>query len=384
MNLFEVCFLIINVLYIFFNILLIFGWLRTRSISISHMPQLFISVIIVVRNEENNIFELLNDLNLQNYDPKLFELIIIDDHSKDETLKIISTFKKHSNFLIQVIELKNFINENYIDNNFKKKAIEIGVNHASGEIILNTDGDCRLGPDWIKTFADYFLTKGAQCVSGPVTFYKEKNIFAKIQTIEFASLIASGAASLHFGFPSMCNGANFAYTKQAFLEVDGFAGTANIPSGDDIFLMQKIHSKYPKKVFFIKNQNAIVQTEAQPNINFFYNQRLRWASKWNMYKDWTISLMAIFVFISNLTILIFVVGLLFSIINFNLFLNVILLRFAVEILFLIFVLRFLDKTRLIFLIPLVQIFYFLYVIYFGLISFFNLSYRWKERKISSS
>ncbi len=383
MNLFEVCFLIINVLYIFFNIFLIAGWLRTTSPYVSHTPKLFVSVIIVVRNEEKNIFDLLNDLKLQSYDHKLFELIIIDDHSEDETLKLISNFIAHSNFSVQLFELKNFITGNYIDNNFKKKAIEIGVNHSSGEIILNTDGDCRLETDWIKTFADFFLTSGAQCISGPVTFYKEKNIFEKLQTIEFASLIASGTASLNFGFASMCNGANFAYTKKAFLEVDGFAGTANIPSGDDIFLMQKIHSKYPKKVFFIKNKNAIVKTEAQANIIFFYNQRLRWASKWNMYKDWKISLMAIFVFISNAALFVSSIAVLFSILNFNLFLTLILSRFAVEILFLIFVLRFLNKTGLIILIPLVQIFYSLYVFYFGLISFFKLSYRWKERKINS-
>ena len=55
---------------------------------------------------------------------------------------------------------------------------------------------------------------------------------------------------------SMCNGANLAYEKKAFYEVNGFAGIDHIASGDDMLLMHKIWKKYPDRVHYLKSKEC--------------------------------------------------------------------------------------------------------------------------------
>jgi hypothetical protein len=98
--------------------------------------------------------------------------------------------------------------------------------------------------------------------------------------MEFASLIGSGAATAALGAPTMCNGANMAFRKKVFSEVKGYDGNLSIPSGDDEFLMRKIHKRYPDGIMFMNSDETVVTTMAQPDLHSFVNQRIRWASKW--------------------------------------------------------------------------------------------------------
>ena len=65
----------------------------------------------------------------------------------------------------------------------------------------------------------------------------------------------------------MCNGANLAYEKKAFYEVNGFTGIDNIASGDDMLLMHKIYKQYPERVLFLKSTDAIVQTKPMETLS---------------------------------------------------------------------------------------------------------------------
>ena len=107
-------------------------------------------------------------------------------------------------------------------------------------------------------------------MSGPVALIKEKIFFQKLQSIEFSILIATGAACIYYRNPTMCNGANLAYTKRIFKEVGGFDGNADVASGDDEFLMHKVAKNYPKEVIFLKDRESIVYTYSEKNfLNFF-------------------------------------------------------------------------------------------------------------------
>jgi hypothetical protein len=71
-------------------------------------------------------------------------------------------------------------------------------------------------------------------------------------------LVGSGACAMMIGKPNMCNGANIAYPKAVFEEVNGFDGNEHIASGDDEFLMHKIAEKYPNQIVFAHYQPNIV------------------------------------------------------------------------------------------------------------------------------
>ena len=254
----------------------------------------------------------------------------------------------------------------------KKRAIQKSIEISSGELIVTTDGDCRVSENWLVAIEQNFKTTNAKLVSSPVSFINEESLWNSAQIIEFASLIGSGACAMYLKQPNMCNGANIAYTREVFEEVGGFSGNEHLASGDDEFLMHKIAQKYPDKVVFNHDKDAIVLTNAQPDWKHFYQQRRRWASKWKYYKDWKVSALAIFIFIVNL-------GVIWSLFTLN-YTNL-LLKFLFEFVFLSLIIRFLGHRDKIKYIPIIQLFYPFYVVFFGLIAQ-GKGYRWKGRKLS--
>ena len=74
----------------------------------------------------------------------------------------------------------------------------------------------------------------------PVVFSRTKSVFGQLQELEFMSLIAASAGAASVGLPIMCNGANLAYRKNAFEEINGYGADQKFASGDDMFLLMKI------------------------------------------------------------------------------------------------------------------------------------------------
>ncbi len=60
----------------------------------------------------------------------------------------------------------------------------------------------------------------------------------------------------------MCNGANLAYERKVFYEVNGFTGIDHIASGDDMLLMQKIAQRFPGKISYLLSKESIVTTQS--------------------------------------------------------------------------------------------------------------------------
>ncbi len=250
---------------------------------------------------------MLRDLNAQTYPRHLFEVFVIDDHSEDETAATVSKFTQTSTLNLRLIQLAD-----YPDRQQKKAALAQGISLATGELILQTDGDCRVPPQWLNAFAQYYEQTSAQCISGPVCLQANGSFFAGLQVVEFAALVAIGGASIVLRAPNMCNGANLAYTRQAFREVQGFAGNEHLASGDDEFLLHKIAAQYPGKIAFLKAPEAIITTGVKTTISEFLQQRVRWASKWPYYRQKGVKTLAVLVFGANLVLLLVLLGGAFS------------------------------------------------------------------------
>ncbi len=335
-----------------------------------------ISVIIPVRNEATHIGYLLKDLRQQTYDPENFEVIVVNDSSTDNTAYVLGTFANEKAITLKIIDLPAQAGVA----SPKKRAIAAALAQATGTLIVTTDGDCRVGPDWLSALATCRESTGAHFISGPVTFTREGTLTDHLQTVEFSSLIGAGAASIAAGSPSMCNGANLAYDKSVFAEVGGFADNAHLASGDDEFLMHKVAAKYPGKVHFLKDHRAIVRTAAHRSWRDFYRQRKRWASKWKHYQGIGTSLLAVYVFACNASlVLAFLSGVLgwYSWPTVGL---VFLIKWLPEWLFIGSVLSFLQKSRSILYILPVQILYPFYVSFFGLAAQ-STGYVWKDREV---
>ncbi|MDQ6477872.1 glycosyltransferase [Dyadobacter sp. LHD-138] len=335
----------------------------------------FISVIIPVRNEQENILNLLKDLEKQSFPLKQFEVLIMNDGSTDNTAGLVKNFSQHSACTIHLITLPDTPTTSP-----KKRAIETAIAHAKGNLIVTTDGDCRVPAGWLRAIAHCHNRTKAKLISGPVTFTTETSFTDHLQTVEFSSLIGSGASAIAAGFPSLCNGANLAYEKQAFIEVNGYDGVRHVASGDDEFLMHKISTRYPGQVTFLKSSDAVVATQPHKQWSLFFKQRKRWASKWKHYQSKTPLILALYVFSCNLALILSLALWFSGNLSTGSFLTLWLIKCVPEWLFLGTILHFLRKSVSILFIPVTQIFYPFYVCFFGLAAQ-KPEYEWKGRKL---
>jgi cellulose synthase/poly-beta-1,6-N-acetylglucosamine synthase-like glycosyltransferase len=231
---------------------------------------LFLSVIVSARNEENNLKKLLEAITAQTYSD--FELILVNDHSEDYSVAVIQSFAEHDP-RIKWIEAKGY---------GKKNALKEGITAASGEIIIQTDADCSMFPEWLQAIAEYIGSGESDLIIGPVRM-QPGNFFGKMQALEFMSLVASGAGAAGVRNPIMCNGANLIYKKKVREElVSGLH--EEYFSGDDMFLLQAA-KKAGKKIDFLKSREAMVTTNPMKTIRHFFRQRGRWSSKSPAYRD---------------------------------------------------------------------------------------------------
>jgi len=275
-----------------------------------HIPSIYFSIIIPARNEAENIGNCLLSILNQNYSTNLFEIIVVDDHSTDNTALIVSQFKATHNNIV-LIKLADELQGKKL-NAYKKKAIDTAIQQAKGSWIITTDADCIAPKNWLFLFDQYIKKNNSLFVAAPVMFTTNKSIISKFQYIDFMALQAATAAAVSVGFHSMCNGANLAYNKQAFFNVNGFKGIDNIASGDDMLLMNKIKATYPKQIGYLFTSDAIVLTAPMPNWTSFLNQRIRWASKADKYQDKSLLPVLFAVYLFNLSLfLMFFAGLIY-------------------------------------------------------------------------
>ncbi len=343
---------------------------RQNKLPVSSVQNSF-SVVISARNEADFIGQCLQSIIDQNYDFEKFEIIVINDHSTDDTLTIINQFKIQNSISINrdnisIIDLADF---DKIKN--KKQAITKGIEQAKFDYIVLTDADCTRGNNWLKTINQFINVSNAKMVYAPVEF-AAKNIFEKLQALEFAGLVGVGAAAMELKYPNMCSAANLVFEKKVFFEVNGYADNLHVISGDDEFLMHKIFKKYPNQVQFLHQKDAIVLTGANGTLSQLTEQRKRWVSKSTKYENRYITFILIMAYFYNISM---VVNLF---IDWHLALNQILFKTLIEGIFLVTILKLFGKTKLILLLPLAEIFHVLYVIIIGIWANFG-TYNWKGR-----
>jgi cellulose synthase/poly-beta-1,6-N-acetylglucosamine synthase-like glycosyltransferase len=387
----QVVLYIIITLFLLYALLILYYWRSWVSIpeyeveSQKSKVKTFISVIIPARNEEESIAACLDSVCNQTYPSTLFEVLVVDDHSTDNTAAIVKSYERKN---VKLISLKDFVHDAL--NSYKKKAIEIAIAQSTGELIVCTDADCIAGPNWLETTGTFYEQYQPQFIAAPVSINCNNRFIEIFQALDFMTLQGITGASVHKKIHSMCNGANLAYTKKAFEAVGGFTGIDNIASGDDMLLMHKIYKQWPDKVMFLKSKDTIVQTQPVHSIGEFFNQRIRWASKADKYDDKRIFAVLLLVYLVNVLLLVLPVFAVFNNVQYSIFniqysmigvwLFLLLLKTIAELIFLYPVAKFFNKQSMLWLFPLMQPFHILYTVIAGWLGKFG-SYKWKGRNV---
>jgi cellulose synthase/poly-beta-1,6-N-acetylglucosamine synthase-like glycosyltransferase len=353
------------------------GWFKLNDFERSDQKHYVkISIIVAVRNEASAIGSLLESLLKQDYPPEHFEMIIVDDHSTDETKR---RFEEITSELNGIPNLK-FISLEPDDGFGKKAALSHGIKLSGGDLIVITDADCTAGSSWISTIAAFYDRLKPQMILGAVQMTDGGNFFGKLQSLEFMSLISSAAGSCSAGFPLLANGANIAFTRQAFESCGGFSGHMEFPSGDDMFLMMSIKKKFGTgSIRFLKSADAIVKTTAIKGIKPFLQQRMRWVSKSKGYTDPMLIATSILVYLANAILLISGFAAFIFPGFYKIFLLVYLAKMIIDFPLMLSFARFQKSGALLWLFPFMELLNAVYTVFIGIIGNIG-KYEWKGRR----
>ena len=229
-----------------------------------------ISIIIPYRNEEHNIEKCLESLVNQRFGAE-FEIILVNDHSDDESEKKAKEFLEKYLFLsAQFLSLP----ENVLG---KKQGVIEGVKHAKHAIICTFDADCVASENWLKSVANSFNDSEIKMSLGEVIIKRTNgflNLLQHSESVLTSIFIASGIKAKQ---PLLISAANMAFRKDVFAELNPYQDNLHLQSGDDVFLMEKLLQKYGRNSFgFIENE---VYTNQVDSFEYYFRQRVRWLGK---------------------------------------------------------------------------------------------------------
>lgn len=367
----------VSILYFSIVISFIIGFNYIKTVKNRFIvPKHSFSIVVPFRNESKNLHQLLKSIQQLNYNPNLYEILLVNDSSEDEFRLVIENFQKHfpsTNILLLDNERKTA--------SPKKDAINTAILKAKYNWIVTTDADCIVPISWLQIFNQYIEDHQPLFICAPVKFEEENSLLFHFQNLNFLSLIGSTIGSFGIKKPIMCNGANLCYKKDIFKTLNGFDGNLSYASGDDIFLLEKMVENFPDQTHFLKSDSAMVETRSESSIISFYNQQLRWASKSSSYKNNFTKFVSIVVFIMNFTISILVIYTVLFSAFYIWFLLIFISKMLIDYILIKKTTNFIKSKKSLKLYLLTSVLYPFFTTFIAITSIFK-SYQWKGREFN--
>jgi len=229
-----------------------------------------VSVIVAAKNEELNIFSCISSLIDIDYPEDKLEIILVNDNSDDSTLRIMQEETKGiSKF--KILTTGDYSNKELRG---KTRALSYGIENSSGSIIMMTDADCIVKPEWIKSTVQYYDADTGM-VNGISAIETGDNLFYKMQAIDWVYLLALASASTGIGSPLACIGNNQSYTRKAYESAGGYAGL-DFSVTEDLAMMRAVKKKTAYRVILPINPDCVVMTNPCLNLKELASQKRRW------------------------------------------------------------------------------------------------------------
>ncbi len=266
---------IILIVFFLFSFFLYFNRFFYKAINIisdnESQPSdlLKFSVVIAVKNEAKNIPGLIVSIKKLFYPKDFYEVIIIDDNSKDDSYQIINDAVKE----IENIRLYK-VGDKILPG--KKGALEFGINKATNPYIIITDGDCLPQKNWLISFTSKF-NMGFDIVFGASPIIKTGSLINNISCFENLRTTILTFTAATFGFPYSAAARSFGFTKNIYKKINGYKSTTETLSGDDdLFIREAI--KHNAKVGCFIEKDGLVFTNSVSSFKDFLKQKARHTS----------------------------------------------------------------------------------------------------------
>ncbi len=300
--------LIISLLYLVLILYFYIGIVKMPVFTFEkNSPKHRFSMLVVFREESENLPDLLDSIIQVDYPKEAFELLLVNDFSTDNSVAIIEKYI-HENPQVHVKLLHN----QSAKGSPKKNAIDLAIKNASYEWILTTDADCILPKGILQTYDAFLNQNEALFVAGPVSYIGGKNFLEHFQFFNWISLTGTTVGSFYYQKPLMCSGANLCYNKRAFQELKPYDNFQKYAGGDDVFLMQQFAKKHPEKVKYLLAKEALVYTKPVATWRQFLQQQLRWAKKTKSSENRNNQRVGLVVFLMNMIFILSIIGLFYN------------------------------------------------------------------------
>lgn len=187
---------------------------------LSDKPFIIYSIIIPTLNQSDKLQWCLSCLSKLSFNPDLFEVLVIDNGSTDDTKDISLSFDS---------KIKN-LRYLFCESPGLMAARHMGCNMAKGEILCYLDDDSLVTEDWLKGISDSFADENVAMVGGPcipeyekeppywVEYFWDITEYGKTNTI--LSLVDFGNQKI-FITPNFVYGCNYSIRKKMFLQFGG-------------------------------------------------------------------------------------------------------------------------------------------------------------------
>lgn len=362
----------IFLLYFVFTIWLLLSR-PVKLLKSAEVPTLTVSIVIAYRNEAKNLPKLIDSIKNQVYPATNIEVLMINDHSEDSGYDLVNELTKD-------VDCK-MVHQSLNQEKGKKAALSLGISLANNDIILCTDADCDLNPNWVITMLEPFNLEKIKMVLGSVKLTGTVAWFHKIQSVEFSSLMAITMLTCRRNRPIIANGANIAFRKTNFNNTTRYLLNKDVNTGDDVFLLHEFKRAFGKgSVHFVEDENALVTTEVKQTGRSFLKQRIRWASKSKRYSDYDTLKIGVVLILVNLAMLWCFIGTIMGLYSVGFFIGCFSFKWLLDLLIVQRLPSFIRPKSIVKMTLLLSIFYPLYSVGIALVSLF---YRpeWKGRKI---
>lgn len=254
-------------LYLIQSTLIILGANRVRRSGRFHSEPT-VTVIVAARNEEAHLGPCLDSLVNISYPHDKLEIVVVDDRSTDSTASIILSYSERYPFL------KSFTagpSDSHLVG--KANAVAQAIDRSSGEIILQTDADCIVTPQWVReTVSRYSPTAG---VVGGFTLLKTNDWFGAIQALDWIYLFNLAAAAIGWKRPLTVVGNHLTYRRKAYDDVGGYR-SIKFSVTEDYALIRAINDRTQWEFGFSTSAESLVTSLPCSNARELYRQRVRW------------------------------------------------------------------------------------------------------------
>ena len=248
---------------VFVGALALAQWVRSRHrqrIHAGESHKALVSVIVPAYNEELVIEGTIRSLLASDY--QNYEIIVVDDGSKDRTSEIVRE-KFGNDDRIYLITTTNI---------GKAAALNLGLRHARGGVVIALDADTLFVPQTIGALAHRFYDCQMGAIAGNAKVGNRINIVTRWQALEYiTSQNMDRRAFASLNCITVVPGAVGAWRRELLEQVGGFPADTLAEDQDLTLQIRRLGYKIGYE------ENAIAWTEAPDSLRTLARQRFRWA-----------------------------------------------------------------------------------------------------------